>query len=54
MLFFFLLYTHIPITFPVSDLSPVVHASGAAPWAIKMPPGTGVILAELLPETVCT
>ena len=31
-----------------------MHTSGAAPWAIKMPPGTDEILAELFPEALCT
>ena len=51
---FFPSHAQTAITFVVSDLSPVVHTSAAAPWAIKMPPGTNVILAELLPEVLST
>lgn len=51
---FFPLHAQTAITFAVSDLSPVVHTSAAAPWAIRMPPGTNVILAELLPEVLST
>lgn len=54
MLGFFLSHTHTPIICPISDLSPVVHTSGAALSAVKIPLGTSVILAELLPEVVCT
>lgn len=54
MLGFFLSHTHTPIICPISDLCAVEHTSGAAFWAVKIPLCTNVILAELLPEVVCT
>lgn len=36
VVFFFLSHTHIPVICPISDLSPVVHTSGAALWAVKI------------------
>lgn len=54
MLGFFISHTPTPIICPISGLSPVVHTSGATLWAVKIPVGTDAILAELLPEVVCT
>lgn len=36
MLGFVLSHTHTPIICPISDLSPAVHTSGAALWAVKI------------------
>lgn len=52
MLFLFLSHTQIPVTCPMSDLSPVACTSGAAPYQ-KMSPGTDLILAEVFPKAIC-